>query len=962
MADKVSTIGKAYVQILPSMDGITAQMNSLLGNEMQSAGKTAGSLLGGAMSGSLMSVLSGIGSKITDVMSTAVTELTSFVSDSVNVGMDFDSAMSQISATMGMTAADITNNVKGAGDTFNMLREKAKEMGAETNFSATQAAEGLNILAMSGYKAEESVDMIGDVLHLAAAGGMDMATAAADISGAMKGFNDETKNSAYYADLMAKGATLANTNVTQLGEALSGAAAQGAAYKQDAESMTLALLRLAEQGETGANASTMLAAAMKNLYTPTDTAAKAMAELGVSAYDESGNFKDINDVVNELNKSLGKYSDEQQAAYINTIFGIQGQEAYNKMIVTSTEKQKEWAAALSDSSGEAAKQYDTMTDNLQGDIDKWNSALEGFKIEISDSVMPTVRDFVQLGTDGLSKVTNAFNENGIEGAVGAFGDLFGELLDKANELLPDVLNVLVTLSESLVTGFVNALPDIVNAVTGAIPQLSAALAKIGDALVKNAPLLTDSLGQLFTAVMTSAFEMLPGLASGLGEMLVALVNAAAAYIPQIVQAIGEVLPQLSAALVGNLPVLLDALGELLSAVIDSLPELLSGLIGAASVIAETIIGALPDVLQTVVEALPELLTALLDALPLIADAVNNVLLKLGEMLPEILPVLLPALTECITTIITSLASFITNNVTELLNTVINVANTLTETLIDNIDLFTDCVWEIVCAVGQAIYDNLPELTEKLTETILKLIDSIPALYGRLIEAGSDLIMKIAEGFGSEEFQKAVTEWGDSVLETLDGIWSDFKDFWGGLGDSIVDIGGDIIGGIVEGIKQGWEDLKSDVTEFGDTVVETFCDIFDINSPSKVMEDKIGINLAKGIGVGFGEEIDKVSELISREAEDSLTGALTDITSDVLEPMITPTVDYSRIRGGGQPVVSYTDTELGKAPETRSSPTAATAPTVLQFVLNSRTFAEATIDDFNDLLGAQTVFDMGGYAR
>lgn len=908
MAGKGSTIGKAYVQILPSMDGITAQMNSLLGGEMQSAGKKAGSLLGGAMSGSMMSALSSIGGEIAELMKSAVSELTSFVSDSVNVGADFDSAMSQISATMGMTTADIQKNVDGAGETFDLLREKAKEMGADTNFSATQAAQGLNILAMSGYDAENSVGMIEDVLHLAAAGGMDMATAAKDISGAMKGFGDETKDSAYYADLMAKGATLANTNVTQLGEALSGAAAQGSAYKQNADSMTVALLRLAEQGETGANASTMLSAAMKNLYTPTDQAKAALAELGVAAFDSVGNYRDINTVVNELNASLKNYSNEQQAAYINTIFGIQGQEAYNKMVVTSTDKQKKWAAALSDSMGEAAKQYDTMTNNLQGDIDKWNSALEGFKIEISDSVMPAVREFVQIGTDGLSKITDAFTENGIEGAVSAFGDLFGDILAKANEMLPDVLNVLVTLSESIVTGFVNALPGIADAVTGAIPQLSAAFAKIGDALVKNAPALTDSLGQLFAAVMTSALEMLPGLASGLGEMLVALVNAAAAYIPQIVQAIGAVLPQLSAALVGNLPAFLDALEELVGAIIDSLPELLSGLIGAASVIAEAIIGALPDVLQTVVEALPELLTALLDALPLIADAVNNVLLKLGEMLPEILPVLLPALTECITTIITSLASFITNNMTDLLNTAITVAQTLTETLIDNIGLFTDCVWEIFCAVGKAIYDNLPELTEKLTETVIGLIDSLPALYGRLIEAGGDLIMKIAEGFGSEEFQNAVTEWGDSVLETLDGIWSDFKDFWGGLGDSIVDIGGDIIGGIVEGIKQGWEDLKSDVTEFGDTVVETFCDIFDINSPSRVMEDKIGINLAKGIGAGFGDEIGKVSELISREAEDSLTGALTKITSDVIEPMITPTLDYGRLRGSGQMLISSEEAE------------------------------------------------------
>lgn len=908
MAD--STIGKAYVQIIPSAEGITERLNELLGTSSYDAGKSAGVSLGSG----LLSALSDIGGKIGDIMKSAVSEVTAFVSDSVSVGADFDSQMSQIAATMGMTSDDIKNNVKltkdavmGAGEIFDMLRDKAKEMGADTNFSASQAAEGLNILAMSGYDAESSVEMIGDVLHLAAAGSMDMATSAKDISGAMKGFGDASKSSAYYADLMAKGATLANTNVTQLGEALSGAAAQGSAYKQNADSMTVALLRLAEQGETGANASTMLSAAMKNLYTPTDQAKAALAELGVAAFDSAGNYRDINTVINELNASLKNYSNEQQAAYINTIFGIQGQEAYNKMVVTSTGKQKEWAAALSDSTGEAAKQYDTMTNNLQGDIDKWNSALEGFKIEISDSVMPAVREFVQIGTDGLSKITDAFTENGIEGAVTAFGDLFGDILAKANEMLPDVLNVLVTLSESIVTGFANALPGIADAVTGAIPQLSAAFAKIGDALVKNAPALTDSLGQLFAAVMTSALEMLPGLASGLGEMLVALVNAAAAYIPQIVQAIGAALPQLSAALVGNLPAFLDALEELVGAVIDSLPELLSGLIGAASVIAEAIIGALPDVLQTVVEALPELLTALLDALPLIADAVNNVLLKLGEILPEILPVILPAVTECVVKLIESTADMLTNNIMPLLDTVIEVAKTLAECVIDNIDLFADCVWEVIKAVGKAIYDNAPELEEKLFALIEKLIDYLPELYDDLIKAGGDLIMKLADGF--------------------------------------TDIGKNIIGGIWEGIVNKWHELEGNITEWGDSVLETFCDIFDINSPSKVMEKLIGKNLALGIETGFTGEMDDVTKQMGEGV-----GAVIDELADA-ELTAAPTVQNAAFSQRLTPEHNIVETDKQNR-----------APAVLKIVVNGREFAESIVNDINECLGRETIFDMGGYAR
>lgn len=316
----------------------------------------------------------------------------------VKTGMEFESSMSQVAATMGMSASDIANNVNGAGDTFAALSEKAREMGGTTVYSASEAAEGLNILAMSGYDAEQSMSMIEDVLHLAAAGSMDMGSAAAYVSGAMKGFNDASKDSGYYADLMAQGATLANTSVAQLGEAMSSGAATAASYGQTADSMTLSLLRLAEQGEVGSAAGTALAAAMKDLYTPTDQARAALDELGVSAYDSEGKARDFNTVVNELEASMEGMTDEQKAAYKQTIFGIQGLNAYNKMVVTSKDKQDEWSAALasaSDGMGAAAQQYDTMTDNLQGALDGLKSAFSELKIQVSEKLAPHLQTLVE---------------------------------------------------------------------------------------------------------------------------------------------------------------------------------------------------------------------------------------------------------------------------------------------------------------------------------------------------------------------------------------------------------------------------------------------------------------------------------------------------------------------------------------------------------------------------------------
>jgi len=158
---------------------------------------------------------------------------------SVKTAADFEASMSQVAATMGKTRDQITD-----------LTDLAQRMGATTAFSASEAAEGINILAMAGLNAAQISDSLGTVLNLAAAGAMDMGSAASYVVGAVKGFGDEMGNASRYADLMAKGATLANTDVQALGEAVSYGAATAAGYSQTVDSMTLALLRMAGQNIT----------------------------------------------------------------------------------------------------------------------------------------------------------------------------------------------------------------------------------------------------------------------------------------------------------------------------------------------------------------------------------------------------------------------------------------------------------------------------------------------------------------------------------------------------------------------------------------------------------------------------------------------------------------------------------------------------------------------------------------
>lgn len=330
-----------------------------------------------------------------------VKKLGEVYADCVRTSSEFSAAMSQVSATMGVTNQETQD-----------LAAFAKEMGASTAFSASEAAQGLNILAMAGLNADQQIATLPAVLDLAAAGAMDLQSASTFVAGSVKGFGDRMDNASYYADLMAKGATMANTSVTMLGEAMVTGAATASSYGQSAESMTLSLLRLADQNVTGSEAATKLNRAMADLYTPTDKAKEALDELGISAYDLStGAARDFGDVVEELSAALSGMSAEEQNTYKNTIFTTNGLNAFNKMTAASTETVEGFREGLANASGSAAQQAKTQLDNLSGAMTILNSATEGLKITIGEQFEPMFTKIINIASNVIQHVNEFAQRN-----------------------------------------------------------------------------------------------------------------------------------------------------------------------------------------------------------------------------------------------------------------------------------------------------------------------------------------------------------------------------------------------------------------------------------------------------------------------------------------------------------------------------------------------------------------------
>lgn len=511
-----------------------------------------------------------------------------FTKTSIDAGMNFDTAMSQVAATMGTTVDKIGN-----------VKAKAEEMGRTTKYTATEAAEGMNILAQAGLSADEQISGIGTVLNLASAGAMSLEESASYTAGAVKGFGDSMSNASYYADLMAKGATLANTDVRGLGEAFSGSAATAKNYGQAADSVTLSLLRLAEQNVTGSEASTALNRAMADLYTPTDNASKALDQLGVSAYKSNGEAKDFNDLVDELNGSLQGMTAEQKNNALATIFTTQGLQAFNKMTASSDATVQKFWQGIQDSSGSAAQQAATQLDNLQGDMTLLSSATEGLQLAFYNTFSGTIRGAIKGITSEVSGLAEAMESGGISGAL--------------SKLAQDAINF-----SGQLPGMTKIGGDLINGLISSVTQNSGSITTAVSQLLNNLASTISTGLNVFTSVgvnllTTIASGMTQGIPTFLGQalpMLTQFTESLRSNAGNLINAGLTLIQNIAQGLINSIPVLIayvpTIITNLAGIINDNAPKILATGVTIITNLAIGLVRAIPLLIAN----LPKIITAI----------------------------------------------------------------------------------------------------------------------------------------------------------------------------------------------------------------------------------------------------------------------------------------------------------------------------------------------------------------
>lgn len=368
----------------------------------------------------------------------------------IKVGGDFEAGMSQVAAISGAT-----------GDDLQKLTDLAKEMGAKTKFSATEAAEGYQYMAMAGWKTEDMLNGLPGIMNLAAASGEDLGTTSDIVTDALTAMGLSAGDSAHFADVLAAASSNSNTNVSMMGETFKYAAPLAGALGYNIEDLAQAIGLMANSGIKSTQAGTSLRSILTRLADPPKDCAAAMEQYGISMTNSDGTMKSLMEVMENMRDSLGSLDEQEQASAASAIGGQEAMSGLLAIVNASESDFDKLAAAIDNSDGSAEKMAETMQDNLQGKITILKSALEGVGIAAFEKFQKPLEDAVDKVTEAVSNFD-----------LDAFLQKVSEMLDVAKQYAPVIAGVVSALG-TLYAIFKTL--EIINKISTAMQLFNAAL-------------------------------------------------------------------------------------------------------------------------------------------------------------------------------------------------------------------------------------------------------------------------------------------------------------------------------------------------------------------------------------------------------------------------------------------------------------------------------------------------------
>lgn len=617
-------------------------------------------------------------------MAAAGTAIAGVVAASTNVGKEFEAQMSTVAAISGAT-----------GNELAALESKAKEMGATTQFSATEAGQAMEYMAMAGWKSSDMVEGISGIMNLAAASGEDLASTSDIVTDALTAFGLTASDSGKFADVLAAASSNANTNVSMLGESFKYVAPLAGTLGYSAEDASIALGLMANAGIKGSQAGTSLKTALANMSAPTDKQAAAMEKLGLSLTDSEGNMKSMREVMVDMRSSFAGLSEAEQTAAASTIFGKEAMSGMLAIINASEDDFNKLTNAIDNSSGAAAEMAAIRLDNLEGDITLLESGLEGLGIEIYQGMNAPMREAAQLATEYVARMNAAFQEGGFSGMVEEIGSIVSDALLKIAEYAPDFIKMAATLIKALIRGISN-----------------------------NSGKLADSAAQVLAVFVNGIFEM----------------------IPQIILAGIDIVIQLAASISGQLPELINngtqAITNFIAGIIERLPLIISTALTLVQTLVSSLGANAPQLIQAAIMLITSLITGIVQMLPSLVQMGIQLIMNLVQGILSNLPLLLQSAVQIITSLVTGIVQMLPM----LIQSGIQLIISLIQGIIANLGNIVQAAVQIVITLAAGLIQAIPQLIAAIPQLVGAIIDAI--LNTNWIDVGIQIIKGLIDGIMS----------------------------------------------------------------------------------------------------------------------------------------------------------------------------------------------------------------------